>query len=1477
KIPAQWSKASRDPDQFVTILSGEIGDPNSRTDNSLRIIDNDGSAQDLGDCTILDGFVIEGGYGTNGVGMRNLNASPVIRDCVFRGLYASASGGAIDNQGTAAPLFAACQFYNNESGSTGGAFSNYGSGNPLIVNSVFQGNRSGGAGGAIYSEVLTTVINGSFSLNQSGGLGGAVFGQTPDSVQVANSILWGNTASEGVSVEQGQVIGAAVTDSIVHGLDKLTGNRNIALDPLFMDPSQYDLRLSVYSPAIDRGAAGKDPSGQTMDAWNQARLFGAQVDLGAFEVQSVSPGSLGIIEGYSVVELADGQSVLRLLVTDGSAAGIVWQVDRGAGFEDLISDAFHEFSVDGAAVQLRIVLPSFSMNEFKYRYRVNASAPAFASFPVTLKVAPAIRVNQATGDDNNDGLSWGQAVKSIQKGLSLATTEGEIWVAAGTYYPTDGGDSGRGASFEFGQRVSIYGGFRGDEGTRVARDRNLNPTILSGDIGTIGVDSDNSYHVLEHRSANASNGTHLDGVIVQRGNASGSGYQQDYGGGIFVYSGTMTLRNTMIRDNKASWRGGAAAIEQGKLHLEGALVYNNSAVSSSGGIVVLSGDVFLTNTTVTENTSESRTAGIDVFPGGHLTVANSILHNNRASGVAADLESQQLTGNASVFNSIVEGLDRYRSGSSFAIDPLFADPENDDFSLSAFSGAIGRGDNALLPSGYSLDLVGVDRVLPANVGTVDLGTYEYGGAVAGALEVVQFPSFAPLIGGGELKVVVTPSFRNRIVWQIDRGDGTFVDLVADSVHSIVLGADSSTLKVYFPDANLTGARYRFRVSGTAPEYVSDSAILRLLPVLKVDADAGAGGDGLTWTTAFRTIQEAFAALPTIGHREIWVAEGTYYPSLNNARGDSFEMQNNLVIYGGFQGGDDSESLNDRDWKSFPAILSGNIGDANSVNDNSKRIIFNRGSSGINASAVLDGFFIQAGNGEAGAGIYNFAASPTIRHCHFRNNVVTGRGGAMHGVNSSPIVSDCVFESNEAQVGGSVYVYLGKSEFRRCQFLDSQATQGGGLSVENSAALFENCLFAGNHATGSGGYYGGAIAVSYFDAEGKIGKTRFLNCTVVDNSSAGGAAGIELSPTPFGPVEVHNSILWNNLARGVANFESQLKGNGIGIRHSMVNGISDFGGNIASPPDFVAPSQNDYRLTACSFGINVGDNAAIPLPSLDLAGNPRLFDGLAETDVVDMGAYEFASEVPANRLVLNTSPVSRPVQEGANATFLVAAVGDELSYQWQGDDKGNGVFSDLSDSVPYSGVTSATLIVTAIPATLNLTQYRCVVLASFGCRKISGIARLSVRFSTIFVDADANGNADGSSWGDAYTGLQTAINAAASLNTEIEIWIAKGTYYPSGINSGQRDKSFMMYPKVALLGGFSGDEDAVTDRDWDANLTILSGNIGDPADDSDNIKNVVIASSPDIGKRVDRTAVLDGLMIEKGYGPGGGALIIDGAS
>lgn len=46
-------------------------------------------------------------------------------------------------------------------------------------------------------------------------------------------------------------------------------------------------------------------------------------------------------------------------------------------------------------------------------------------------------------------------------------------------------------------------------------------------------------------------------------------------------------------------------------------------------------------------------------------------------------------------------------------------------------------------------------------------------------------------------------------------------------------------------------------------------------VIFVDKDAAEGGDGTSWGTAYRYLQDALQV--ATGTSEIWIAEGTYYP------------------------------------------------------------------------------------------------------------------------------------------------------------------------------------------------------------------------------------------------------------------------------------------------------------------------------------------------------------------------------------------------------------------------------------------------------------------------------------------------------------------------------------------------------------------------------------------------------------------------
>jgi hypothetical protein len=96
--------------------------------------------------------------------------------------------------------------------------------------------------------------------------------------------------------------------------------------------------------------------------------------------------------------------------------------------------------------------------------------------------------------------------------------------------------------------------------------------------------------------------------------------------------------------------------------------------------------------------------------------------------------------------------------------------------------------------------------------------------------------------------------------------------------------------------------------------------------------------------------------------------------------------------------------------------------------------------------------------------------------------------------------------------------------------------------------------------------------------------------------------------------------------------------------------------------------------------------------------------------------------------------------------------------------------------------------------------------AFFARRAEGDPRV------VFVDRDATGAGDGSSWANAFTTPQAALAHAASHPEVAEVWVAEGAY------SGP----FSLVDSLALYGGFEGTETSVEQRDPLAHTTSLSG-------------------------------------------------------
>ncbi len=155
---------------------------------------------------------------------------------------------------------------------------------------------------------------------------------------------------------------------------------------------------------------------------------------------------------------------------------------------------------------------------------------------------------------------------------------------------------------------------------------------------------------------------------------------------------------------------------------------------------------------------------------------------------------------------------------------------------------------------------------------------------------------------------------------------------------------------------------------------------------------------------------------------------------------------------------------------------------------------------------------------------------------------------------------------------------------------------------------------------------------------------------------------------------------------------------------------------------------------------------------------------------------------------------------------------------------------------------------------------------------------------VYVDRDAGGANDGTSWANAFTDLQAALSATSGG----EIWVSEGTYHPGP--AGDQYATFQLATGVELLGGFAGGETNRSQRDAAVNATVLSGDIDENDTYGSGLNWWQFAWTGSAGNSfhvvtgsgTDPTAVLDGFTILAGLAAdpalrGGGGLVVDGGS
>lgn len=306
-------------------------------------------------------------------------------------------------------------------------------------------------------------------------------------------------------------------------------------------------------------------------------------------------------------------------------------------------------------------------------------------------------------------------------------------------------------------------------------------------------------------------------------------------------------------------------------------------------------------------------------------------------------------------------------------------------------------------------------------------------------------------------------------------------------------------------------------------------------------------------------------------------------------------------------------------------------------------------------------------------------------------------------------------------------------------------------------------------------------------------------------------------------------------------------------------------NGASPEDFptvaVGPRGNGAAVWADKtaggdYDVYFNAEARLGGPAFSLEPNEHDF---GEVTVGQAETQEFTLE---NK---GASPMEGEVQLTESSADVFSITEGKGSYQLNsGETRAITVEFSPSDQTSYSG---------ALSITHNADNEESPFEVSL---QGDGADRLVI----IYVDADASGPGDGTSWSSAYSHLQDAFDKAqANAATDYEIWVAEGTYYPDqdavdnngdGTEEhaeGDRSESFRQSRDgVAVYGGFSGNETTRSGRDVMANRTVLSGDIGTEGEMSDNSYHVVYLDGSD--PTITQRTVLDGLTVEEGFADGG---------
>jgi len=167
-------------------------------------------------------------------------------------------------------------------------------------------------------------------------------------------------------------------------------------------------------------------------------------------------------------------------------------------------------------------------------------------------------------------------------------------------------------------------------------------------------------------------------IIIENSIISGN-EANGYGGGIYIYDSDPRLTSVDIYENTAIHEGGGIMCFNANPFLRKVAIFENETQWSGGGICSFGNSVIaLENVTISDNEAFQNGSGIATLYGADITLLNCIIWDNPTEEIYVHPDANL---NAT-YSDIKDGTDQSYFGTGCVnTDPLFSDPENNDYSI----------------------------------------------------------------------------------------------------------------------------------------------------------------------------------------------------------------------------------------------------------------------------------------------------------------------------------------------------------------------------------------------------------------------------------------------------------------------------------------------------------------------------------------------------------------------------------------------------------------------------------------------------------------------------------------------------------------------------------------------------------------------------------------------------------------------------